>query len=343
MLPPFDVQLSRALAVARSMEHLATIGPVDLWERPVAGRELCFLPSRSLGPRSGLLVMADSYGGSLRYVYTDPLDGQAWITMDIRFNADNTANRFGFVVHMLKGAAAGQDAFLLVTPGMVDEYTRFEIDPASYAWATQVYQHWWEIAVGAPADLAGVSLLPRNDPASDEMTFLAHNGGGAHEEHEHFVNALGQGFVASVGGGSLNLPPEASAAGPGFYHHDPVPGSRRSYFSFYEGGGWHTLSWDESFAPQPLALDRRVDRLLSTGDLYCRGDDGIDRVYGPTGNRKHQFAVGSLRLAYETYEEGVATLYYTLVYWDRSTGSGGDGRMYVRVYRLPTAELPRLD
>ena len=188
MLPPFDVQVSRAFAAARKMEQVAAIGPLDIWRRLATGREVYFLPSRALGPPHGLLMVADSYGGSLRHVGLDPF-GEPWITLEQSFVAIAAGDRLGFAVHMLKDPSAAGDRFILLAPGTDREYVRFSYDPLTGMINHMGLVSWTDLGGGSAGELVGVSFLPRDDLSIDEMSLLAHTGSGDHVEHELVVDA----------------------------------------------------------------------------------------------------------------------------------------------------------
>jgi hypothetical protein len=154
---------------------------------------------------------------------------------------------------------------------------------------------------------------------------------------EHLFVADGNAFNHTSSRGDIPLP---LAGGSGFYQHDPASG--RSVLSAGSFLGYATWTWQfgPPYAPTLLPIGKRIDVLLSTGELYHRGN-GKDIVYSWQGKEKYEFAVGSLRFVEERLVGAVPTLVYTLVL--RQPEKDDEDSLLIRVYTIPTADLDELE
>jgi hypothetical protein len=211
----------------------------------------------------------------------------------------------------------------------------------SFTFNNDSLDDWTAVAAGTDTR-AGVSFFPLNSTISDNIAFLDIDTatGFATERVLSVDYPPGYGAPTPIAVASPVAPP---GVGNGFYHRDP--NAVRSVFSHYDGFSFNTWAWKSSLTPLPLPISDPIHDLLTTGELYHRGGEE-DTVYGFDGSKRYEFPAGSLRFAYETFDDpggaAIPMLYYTLIYWE-SGGDGGDDQLYIRVYKLPTADLDKLD
>ncbi len=351
LLPPFDSGLSLAYKSADKMRLVAEIGPVRYWGGGGAGKGIYFLPSRTLfpddttglGATHGLVVAAGDYGPRVWYLDSDPAGGAA-IYGDRQFLIDSRDDSlYNWQIFMINGTAGtGPDYFVLhdrraAAAGTADltrvQYDRFVRNLSNAPnGGTFVNPVKWSDMTTPHGTLVGVSFRAIEDRAS----FLE-GSSGAYDEHRFQPGGSDWSPFVPIARGPVPLPVTSTN---GFYQHDSNSG--RSVFSFPSSFGYTTWVWEEPapYIPRMLPIGRRIDVLLSTGELYHRGE-GSDVVYGWDGKKKHEFPVGDLRLADERDVGGVATLIYTLVF--REHENKDDDAVHLRVYTIPTADLDELD
>ncbi len=338
LVPPFDAGLGLAYTTASKMKEIADIGPVSFSRGSAAGGSVTYLPSQTVfatdppysGAAHGVLVAAGDYGAQVWYLDQDPSAGPQ-VYGSLPFNLDSTDHHlYNWQIFMVKTAAGGStDYFVIQRQGSGT------LDLARYDRSTRSLQILssgsWSSVTATTGSLAGFSYLAIRNEAS----FLVEDAG-AYSEHLAMVTETG--WTDLGGAGTVTLP---GAPSTGFYQCDPLNG--RSILSWWTGSGWATCKWSvgPALPPTMLPTGARIDALLSDGSLYHRGDV-TDYVYDWNGERIHSFPVGDLRLVGERDVGGVPTLVYTLVYWENKSG-GGDDRLRVKVYTIPTADLDELD
>ncbi len=344
-LPPFDEELSLAMATAAKLEPVVQIGPIQAWHGDFEETESYFLPLKDTpGDRRGFLLSAGDY-----YLRARFLDGNTGSFLGEN-RLDSPAadpNRKTYTAVPLKGG----DYLSLAVFDQVNPInsTLYMIDPtfATPGSSAATLKTALSVFPLAPLDrIVGVHLYPI-DTALDRFSFFA-----VLTTAGHFGEVEADADPSKAGGvgtpGTLTRPdmPMPSLPTPGsgaFYYHRPVA-PNTSYLSWYDSstGDYRNYAWDDTLTVRELTgMNRRIDALLSSGELLSLSN-GVCSVHDAGGNWKYSFPMGSLHFCFERYDAtGAARLYFSLMYWSYGYQSGND-QMYITIYSLPTANLASL-
>ncbi len=288
LVPPFNLDLTRAYQTASRMKEVADIGPVSFWMGSGAGGEITYLPSRTLFAGEtpgaevthGLLLASGDYGPRAWYLDEDPM-GKPVVYGDRQFFIDSTdSNRYNWQIFMVK-ATAGPPDFFIVQDQSTGALNRIQYNRYADLQLNPDPPVSWASVVTPMGSLAGFSYLT----ATDEASFLDNDAGNYYDRRARVDET---GWTDIGGRGPVTLP---GAPGNGFYQHDGMSVSGRSIFSWWTGARYVTYKWDIALVPTLLPIKARVDVLLSTGELYQRGD-GSDTVYDWSGNAEAQVPGG---------------------------------------------------
>jgi len=346
-LPPFDEELSLAMATAAKMQPVVQIGPVKAWHGDFEDAESYFLPVKDTpASRQGYLVSAGDY--YLRVRFLDGISG-SFLGESRLDGLFGDPNRKTYTAVPLKGALSNSLSLAVFDPVNPVNNTLYMIEPSFAPPNSSAANLKTALAAFplAPIDrIVGVHLYPFAT-APDRFTFLA-----VLSAAGHFGEADADADPSKTGGvgtlGTLSRPdmalPSLPAPGSGaFYYHRPVA-PNTSYLSWYDSstGDYRNYAWDDTLTVRQLtSMNRRIDALLTSGELLSLAN-GVCSVHDAGGNWKYSFPMGSLHFCFESYDAaGSARLYFSLMYWIYGYQSGED-QMYVTIYSLPTANLASL-
>jgi hypothetical protein len=349
-LPPFDEDLSLAVATAAKLEPVTRIGPIRAWHGDFEEGEIFFMPFKDTpGSKKGFLLVASGYYLQIRYL--DGLTGQFYGDSRINGPASDPDQKTYTAVSLKGGSYLSLAVF---DPADAANNSLFVIDPTFTSPGSSVMNLFSSLNGDFPPAsldrIVGVHLYPQIDPTLDRFTFF-----GVLSEPGHFGEIQADAVPTSPGGigAIIAMPARQEMALPGlpaprsgaFYYHRPVP-PNTSYLSWYDSsaGVYRNYSWDEGLTVRKLSsMIRRIDAVLSSGELLSF-TYGICSVYDGKGNRKYGFPMGNLHFCFEKYDlaAGEYRLYFSLAYWIYGYQNGNDN-LYIEVYSIPTAELETLD
>jgi hypothetical protein len=337
LLPPFDRGLSMAQVTASKMKLEAEIGPLYRWRGDIERGVHYFLPGKTFGLNRGFLLSFGASEGRVFYVDYDALSGYR-IAGEQSFGLKNSdQNLFNYGAFVLKdGSGADDDALLLVRPNLLaDQRMEFFYRMGS-GFYSQQYNFTAAPAWITSGTLVGVGMFPDSLANSDFLTLLVYDGSTYYDRiSDYYFLSPTYGPPSWADSPTFFMP---GSPDQGFYFHNPISGWR--FRSVWGGSNFVNYRWYDASTLTTLPFDNRIEALLSTDELFVLDRDTAI-VYSRAGKRKYAFPMGDLHLAYETYLDGVPTLIFSLIYWDRS---GGDNEeFHIRVYSLRTARLSTLD
>jgi hypothetical protein len=312
--------------------------------------EFYFLPDRNFPDASdgsgGFLATVASYGLRLWYLADTSTTLGNWWDFAID-NASETTNNF-FLQPI--ESTAGTHYLSIVR-------YRFAVEDLVLVQATDPYSIGLFFSTSlssqlagygtAPVTAAGTNIYPDSD-ADDLQYFLVKGSTGLYSEVAcNTSESTAASIIGSLGpiGFDLDTLPEGLEGA--FYAHDP--GSDASYLSYWSDDDrrYRSYTWTASSAPAGLQelpdIEDRVDAVLTSGELLSFAD-GACTVYSSAGARLYRFPLGGLRFCYERYDPLGAEfkLYFSLAYWVFEKDDS-EGRLFVEVYAIPTANLADLD
>ena len=129
-----------------------------------------------------------------------------------------------------------------------------------------------------------------------------------------------------------------------FYYYDASSGvGGTGIVSQYWQGRYLNYRWDNTNLDKPelLEIPYRIEALLTSGKLFCRGDN-IGTVYMQGGDEVSSFPMGALKFVYELYNT-VSASYKMIFVMAYSVGSYDDKEIYFKVYSIRTADIKELD
>ncbi len=345
---PFDFDLSMSARTAGALTVEGTVGPVKLgeWEtgKAVAMPELS--AAGGLDLQSSFVYYRSSWGDRrLTFVTADPAQG--------------AYRRIGPDAPL--GAATSEaypDLLLMTLKGQPHYAGWFALDP--YSPAYNVFGTAWmdPAAVqlvagttvplnsfsGVPGDVIGLSRYPQPDTSTDATYWLCTTGTpDQYAEMGSFVSSSG---VAAP----FTLPTRPAGAGyplgsemplgltRAMYFYDPEPtrAPQRSYLSWFDSanGRWRCWTW---WAVNPwggkelTSVDRRIDALLTTGELFSTEAE-TGWLFSSDGTLRTTFSLAGLRFIGESYVGGTALMLF-------SQGLYFDNQAWFTVYSIPTKDL----
>jgi hypothetical protein len=354
-LPPFDEDLSLAVATASKLESVIQIGPIKAWHGDFEGGEMIFMPSQDAPDSTlGFLLIASDYYLRIRYV-----DGTtSQLVGEIRFDGPaGDPNRKTYTAVSLKTGLALAPPYLSLAVFDPASASNNSLLVLESAFAAGTSMNLFGALNGAfpvtPLDrVVGAHLYPQVDPALDRFCFLAVLDTPGHfgevEAEANYASAGGIGAITPVGAAGredMYLPSLPTPGSGAFYYHRPV-NPYTSYLSSFDAskGTYKNYVWDDTHtAHQLTGMSRRIDALLTSGELLSF-TSGICYVYNGSGSRKYAFPMGNLRFCFEKYDlaTGKYRLYFSLVYWIYGYRDSED-KLYINVYSIPTASLESLD
>ena len=350
-LPPFDEELSLAMATAAKLEPVVRIGPIQAWHGDFEETKSFFLPLKDTpADRRGYLLSAGDYYLRIRF-----LDGASG-TFQGELRLDGPAadpNRKTYTAVPLKGGTYPSLSLAVFDPAYPTNNSLLLIYPSGSTLVSSAANLYGTLNpdFGSSLDrVVGVHLYPGIDPSPDRFSFFGvlstagHFGELEADADASATTTGGIGTISSPTRQDIALPSVPAPASGAFYFHRPAA-SNPSYMSKYEAstGAYRNFTWDDTLVARELeGMNRRIDALLSSGELLSL-DRGVCIVYDAGGNRKFSFPMGSLHFCFERYDSGgAARLYFSLLYWIYGYHSGND-QLYINVYSLPTANLATLD
>jgi len=192
-------------------------------------------------------------------------------------------------------------------------------------------------------DFISANIYPNPGLGFDQMQFLFRNSIFPFLCHEVSWDIDETGCFASFnirGGLAVTL-----VIGEGcFYYYDPFSGAGGTgIVSQYWQGRYLNYKWDDNNLTEPELLDipYRIEALLTSGELFCRGDN-MGMVYTQGGDEVSSFPMGALKFVYELYNT-LSASYKMIFVMPYSIGSHDDREIYFKVYSIPTADIKDLD
>lgn len=342
-LPPYDEDVSLAQMTARDLDLVTAVGPFPLWPGEIEDRQVTFFPSPDAlverlfvnenHPLRGFVAVTGDY--VVRTVYVDYLVDY-YFRADRRVYLDNSdPDRFVYAAQAVKDGT-------IATPDYFGAAVFFPTGDRWYIGYDQDFvQKGNDLNVALPA--IGASFFPA-DGSYDWLHVLHRVSPGVYSERSWKTNptaALALESESLIRGGDFALPGLPEAIESAFYSY--CPATDRSYLSWYDPARreYRNFWWDSTAVLHVMNhLERRIDRVLSNGWLFSRGEN-LGYLYDADGQPINQFALGGLSLAYEIYLGGVAHVVFTQDAWAPS-GRHEDPKLWFLVYTLPTSELADL-
>lgn len=376
--PPYNEDLSLAIITAEKMKDLGAesrqVGPLPIGRYEFEGSDYYFVPNKGngFGPEdfmNGFIVRADERDIRLLYVRyegKDIIDNEDifmvygwWWGMDM-INED--PHKLNYRVETLKGSNPSPpgppypiiaDYYLSFTRYDANNYqdnrlllVRFDegAKDINILDERRLRDEFTSVTSG-PSTIVGSSIYPNNvwPPTIDFHYFLCKiDGSGTYDEIEaptDLTSGVDYGAAAPIPTRinlPLTLPSDLENA---FYYHHLVSG--RSYVSTYSAveRKYKNYYWHDSGLVKPMVkMDRRIDALLSTGDLLSF-DDNRCYIYNSEGEKVSSFVLGGLHFAFEMFLVSEYAVFFTLPLWLQNWNQE---ELFFRVYALPTSKLREL-
>ncbi len=361
--PPYDEELSLAMLTTRKMKEEATVGPVKISSGPdFFAEELRFIPDKANLKQGFVMLEQEQERPRLFFVRQDNQLFENSINpgaFDYDTGSDKELGCLAlpvpaaappgiFLAHLNIQPRFGAPLYLLnifefnpVIPGItnlvvVDIDVIFDNDGAMG---------------GAPPpltfitpDFISANIYPNPGFTFDQIQFLVRTSFSPYWYYEVLWQIDSTGNNVSVNirtGGAVLLPVVSEGC---FYYYDPFTGvGGTGIVSQYWQGRYLNYRWDNANLNEPELLDipYRIEALLTSGELFCRGDN-MGAVYTQGGDEVSSFPMGALKFVYELYNT-VSASYKMIFIMPYSIGSHDDREIYFKVYSIPTADIKELD
>jgi len=357
-LPPFDEGLSLALIATKNMRLETEMGPINFYDNFQPDTKYFYVPS-NLSLRDGYIVRRRQTDYSLshftlvagsEYQADDPNGGQVEdlgaSSQNMLFFPYGVRDNGTILVYGKDLDSSGTILKAWEWNGSVSDFSNISVN----ALATGLAGATFDLCVGLQTRPAPAA------PAADQNVWTLLRDGTTGQYFE-VTTVLGSSSASPLSAtytrtGNANLPSTPAPFQPfsltnAMYHYDPTSG--RHYLSVWDSAEdrYKTYVWDSASAASgtkyELPLSGRVERVLSTGELYSISSNGAS-VYSASGEFRYRIALGELRLITEYWDASEARyrLAFTLLSQDFVGNDGGE-QLYARVYSIPTNELDKLD
>ncbi len=344
--PPYDGDLSYTAALAGKMRLEATVGPVASSHEISDSPDGVFLPLKTgtgVDAESGFVSFTNSFGSSLWYTELNA-DGE-YLAIKNRWQNSSYNSDPHYPVFDFKTLKAGP--YIAIMSCKTDDpfNNAFDIYGADTA-TMQINQNLLPRATAslinttASPRILSAQIYPDTSTTRDRVfSLIWETASSGYREMESFVygpSTLNLPFTDINGTAAYNLTFLPSGITRCLYYRDPA--AAVSYASFYSNGAWQCWRWIYNAADPPnpfqtrlTGVTKRIDALLTTGELFSTQDD-VGRVYDSEGNLRADFHLGGLKFAFEAYIAGVAHVFFSQMYVIEE-------QIYFNVYSIKTTKL----
>jgi len=351
-LPPYNEGLSLAMLTTKKLKEEATVGPVKINSGPdFVAEELRFIPDKANLKQGFVMLEQEQERPRLFFVRQDSQlfeNSTGTNAFDYDTGSDRGLSCLAlpvpvgtFLAHIntRQGFMPNQFEFNIfwfdaVTPDIFNTVTSVPITDNAGVLAP----------VTITSDFISANIYPNPGLVFDQIQFLVRSNVSPYLYHEVVWQIDSNGYMApfNVRAGAPVLLPVVSEGC--FYYYDPFTGiSGTGIVSQYWEGRYLNYKWDSNNLIEPELLDIpfRIEALLTSGELFCRGDN-IGMVYTQGGDEVSSFPMGALKFVYELYDSA-SSAYKMIFVMPYSVGSHDDREIYFKVYSIPTADIKDLD
>jgi hypothetical protein len=351
-LPPYNEDLSLALVTARKLKEEATVGPVKIGSGPdFVAEELRFIPDKDNLKQGFVMLEQEQERPRLFFVQQD---NQLFENFDNPGAFDyNTGSDRELSYRAVPVPVGTFLAHINTRQGFMPNQFEFNIfwfdagtlDIFNTVTSVPITDNAGVLApVTITSDFISANIYPNPGLGFDQIQFLLRNFTWPYLYHE-VVWEINQGGYSSSNIIRGGLPVTLPVIGEGcFYYYDPYTGvGGTGIVSQYWEGRYLNYKWDTNNLGEPELLDipYRIEALLTSGELFCRGDN-MGMVYTQGGDEVSSFPMGALKFIYELYNT-VSSSYKMIFVMPYSVGSHDDREIYFKVYSIPTADIEELD
>jgi len=359
MFPPYDEDLSLAMLTTRNLHEEATVGPVRIYSGPdFAAEDLRFIPDKANLKQGFILLEQEQERPHLFFVRDDNQLFEDF-TNPGAFDY-NTGSDMELSCLALPVPAAPPPGILLAHLNIQQLFVApqyllniFELDPfipgitnpPAAVDIDVIFDNGTALGpVVITPDFISANIYPNPGFAFDQIQFLLRDAIWPYLYYEVVwdINETGC-FASTAVRGSLSVTLPVIGEGC-FYYYDAFSGAGGTgIVSQYWDGRYLNYKWDNTNLNEPELLDipYRIEALLSSGELFCRGDN-MGAVYTQGGDEVSSFPMGALKFVYELYDSA-SSAYKMIFVMPYSVGSHDDREIYFKVYSIPTADIKELD